>query len=111
MLILNVNWGNAFIITFVGLFIVFMLLVFLVGVVSSFGLIANKVSTVANTNAKTLDKEKKDEVTNGDYVAIAMALHLYMDLHDQESDIITIKDTDRRYSPWSSKIYGLKYLG
>lgn len=48
------------------------------------------------------------EVPNGDIIAIAMALHLFYDeVHDNESNVITIKRIERRYSPWSSKIYGI----
>jgi len=37
-----------------------------------------------------------------------MALHLFYDeVHDDESNVITIKRIERRYSPWSSKIYGI----
>ncbi len=40
--------------------------------------------------------------------AIALAIHMYInELHDEESGIITIKKVTRRYSPWSSKIYGV----
>ncbi|MDE5417679.1 hypothetical protein L3049_06635 [Labilibaculum sp. DW002] len=40
--------------------------------------------------------------------AIAMALHLHFDqIHDDESNIITIKKVTKNYSPWSSKIYGV----
>ncbi len=41
--------------------------------------------------------------------AISLALHLYLEqeIHDQESNIITIKRIQRRYSPWSSKIYSM----
>ena len=42
-------------------------------------------------------------------IGLAIALHL-SDHHDNESDIITIKRTERRYSPWNSKIYGLNDL-
>jgi len=36
-----------------------------------------------------------------------MALHMFYDeVHDNESNVITIKRIERRYSPWSSKIYG-----
>ena len=50
----------------------------------------------------------KGEVPSTDIVAIAMALHLFYDeVHDDESNIITIKRIERRYSPWSSKIYGI----
>ena len=50
----------------------------------------------------------KGEVPSGDVVAIAMALHLFCDeAHDTESNVITIKRIERRYSPWSSNIYGI----
>ncbi len=51
--------------------------------------------------------------------AIAMALHLYHeygyasqsryeeDIHDEESGKLTIKNVDRRYSPWNSKVFGI----
>jgi len=48
------------------------------------------------------------EIPTTDIVAIAMALHMYYDeVHDDESNVITIKHIERRYSPWSSKIYGV----
>lgn len=41
--------------------------------------------------------------------AIAMALYLYKnELHDYEETVLTIKKVARTYSPWSSKIYGLR---
>ncbi len=43
--------------------------------------------------------------------AIALAIHLYMsELHDMESNVMTIEKVSRRYSPWNSKIYGLRNL-
>ena len=49
----------------------------------------------------------KGDIPSADIVAIAMALHLFYDeVHDDESNVITIKRIERRYSPWSSKIYG-----
>ncbi len=51
---------------------------------------------------------KDGEIPSADVVAIAMALHLFYDeVHDDESNVITIKRIERRYSPWSSKIYGV----
>jgi glutaconyl-CoA/methylmalonyl-CoA decarboxylase subunit delta len=47
-------------------------------------------------------------IPSADVVAISMALHLFYDeVHDTESNVITIKRIERRYSPWSSKIYGV----
>ena len=38
--------------------------------------------------------------------AISMALYLYFnEIHDEESDVITIKRISKQYTPWSSKIY------
>jgi len=46
-----------------------------------------------------------DEVS----VAIAMALHLHQnELHDAENNVLTINRVAKLYSPWSSKIYGLR---
>lgn len=40
--------------------------------------------------------------------AISMALHEYREeARDQESLYITIREVQRRYSPWNSKIYGV----
>lgn len=50
-----------------------------------------------------------DAGANGEVVAaIALAMKLYQeDLHDHESEIITINTVARAYSPWSSKFHGL----
>jgi glutaconyl-CoA/methylmalonyl-CoA decarboxylase subunit delta len=41
--------------------------------------------------------------------AIAMAIYFYFqEIHDKESAVLTISKTSRTYSPWSSKIYGLR---
>lgn len=49
--------------------------------------------------------------TNNDIiVAIGLALAMSSEVHDIESDEITIIRTERRYSPWNSKIYGLNGL-
>jgi len=43
--------------------------------------------------------------------AIAMACHLYRqeaEIHDDESNIITIENGSRKYSPWGEKVYLLR---
>lgn len=43
--------------------------------------------------------------------AIGLAVYMYLnEMHDQESGVITIKKISKRYSPWSSKIYGLRQI-
>jgi hypothetical protein len=42
--------------------------------------------------------------------AIAMALHLYFnELHDDELTKMTIRKIPKAYSPWSSKIFGMRH--
>lgn len=57
----------------------------------------------------TEDTVKESELTGEINAAIAAALYLYsQQLHDQESTVLTINRVSRTYSPWSSKIYGLR---
>jgi signal transduction histidine kinase len=54
---------------------------------------------------KAADKEMDAEA------AIAMALYLYFnEMHDEESDVITVKRVSKTYSPWSSKLYSMRNL-
>jgi len=56
-------------------------------------------------------KECCPDISGDTNAAIALALFLYMDeSHDMESNVMTIERISRRYSPWSSKIYGLRNL-
>lgn len=57
---------------------------------------------------KIKETEINGAITGDETAAIAMALSLYFnELHDDENTIITMKKISRRYSPWSSKIYGV----
>ncbi len=49
---------------------------------------------------------------NGEIIAaITFAIKLHKgDLHDRESEVVTINSVARAYSPWSSKIHGLTNL-
>ncbi|RAR47335.1 OadG family protein [Flavobacterium lacus] len=54
---------------------------------------------IANNSAATLELG----------AAVALAIHLYQqELHDHETALLTIKKINRNYSPWSSKIYGMR---
>ena len=45
------------------------------------------------------------------FAAIALALHeMSEDTHDIESTVLTMSKVVRRYSPWNSKIYGLRNI-
>ena len=55
---------------------------------------------------------KKTSTVNDEVAAaISMALSLYLqDVHDYERAVVTIQKVMRPYSPWSSKIYGLRQI-
>jgi Na+-transporting methylmalonyl-CoA/oxaloacetate decarboxylase gamma subunit len=58
---------------------------------------------------KDTDEKEDDFSVEGNVTAaISLGLHLYFsELHDEESNIVTIKQVRKRYSPWSSKIYSV----
>lgn len=99
-------------ITVLGWFIVFVALVFLIGVFLTVPKILNW-GIRRSLRKKNKSSAKKEVVENEELVitgetnaAIAMALHMYFnEQHDEESNVITIKEVKKRYSPWSSKVY------
>ncbi len=55
------------------------------------------------------DINETQDISGEVNAAISMALYLYRnELHDHEETVLTIKKVARTYSPWSSKIYGLR---
>lgn len=70
-----------------------------------FELKSSKQEPVPADADKTIISAPKSE----EEVAAFMALHFYLSQsrHDQESNVITIERIQRRYSPWSSKIYSM----
>jgi hypothetical protein len=44
------------------------------------------------------------------FAAIALALSGTTEMHDLESNVLTIHNVANNYSPWSSKIYTLREL-
>ena len=85
-------------------------------------LIFTGFSRLVNHDFKKAKKEKKTTETPNTSTAagwkvddelaavIGLALALSKDVHDEESGYVTIQRVERRYSPWSSKIYGLNGL-
>jgi len=92
--------------SFIAVFIALLIIVL-------FSMMTGKISFVIN--AKKLNpikiemvSKEKTEMNNDVHAAICMALFLHInDTHDDESGVITIEKIERRYSPWSSKIYNI----
>lgn len=58
---------------------------------------------------ETLDFPGTDVEHNRVAAAIGTALHMYMDrVREYEKAVVTIGKIMKPYSPWSSKIYGLR---
>jgi hypothetical protein len=55
--------------------------------------------------------KKQNAVTNDELAVIAIALYQYSkQMQDYEDMTLTIGKVSRVYSPWSSKIYGLRQI-
>lgn len=68
------------------------------------GRIATRKNPASAKNAKSNDATL-DEVN----AAIAMTLYLHnQQQHDDESTVLTMHKVSRNYSPWNSKIYGMR---
>ena len=77
------------------------------------GNIAVKMSQKRAMEASGLSKEEAKGISQQSsdlYAAIALAIYEATELHDEENTILTIKNTARSYSPWSSKIYTLREI-
>lgn len=69
-----------------------------------------KAATPAAPAAEQPKKEDLGEIGKVN-AAIALALSLYLDdAHDYENTVLTMQKIMKPYSPWSSKIYGLRQI-
>lgn len=95
-------------IAIVGYVIVFIALVILViSFIILPKLVQMAVKKQMNPPAKT-SHTKEAQMDANINVAIGLGMHMYLnELHDKESNIITIRNAQKQYSPWSSKIYGI----
>ncbi len=101
-------WGIGM--TVIGYVVVFLALLFLYLIFSNLTRILNFNLVRLLKKTGKMKEDKKDLSISGEVnAAIAMALHLYFaEVHDKESYELTINKVSRTYSPWSSKIYGLR---
>ena len=61
--------------------------------------------------AESSTAAKPEDLSGEVNAAIAAAIHLYRsELHDYENTVLTINKVSRTYSPWNSKIYGLRNI-
>lgn len=104
---------QAAVIVLIGYMIVFLALVILYLVFRYLmpWLFKIKLYRRAAKEGRALDDSEKQVLTGEVNAAIATALYLYFDeIHDYESNIITIRKVSRSYSPWNSKLYNMRNL-
>ena len=98
--------GFSITVAVVGYIIVFAALVLLFFIYSSIPKLIN-INVRQKLKRQGKCEDCGDLHIEGDVnAAISMALYLYLnEIHDEESDVITIKRISKQYTPWSSKIY------
>jgi large-conductance mechanosensitive channel len=100
------NFLMAFITVFLILFLFYIILKF----VNKYSIRKQKKNSQASAaiEGKSVIHE---EISGEVFAAISTALYLYeTEQHDYESAILTINRATKNYSPWSSKIYGLRQI-
>lgn len=110
-IIASVTSQGGYTVALVGIVVVFAALILLYIVFSQMPRIINmNIRSQLRREGKYECADQDDFSVPGDVsAAIGTAVHLYYsDIHDEESNIITIKNMSRKYSPWSSKIYSVQ---
>ena len=88
MLLAATNWGNAGLMALVSIMLVFTVLVLLIFVLKLFGVI---FSEKVKKNAAVPVSTSSDEITDEEVAAIAVAVNLFFNRHDEESDVLTFR--------------------
>jgi Na+-transporting methylmalonyl-CoA/oxaloacetate decarboxylase gamma subunit len=107
----NDAWGVGMTLTAMG--VVFLGLILLYVIFKWIGSVAMSLTRKRVMAAKGISVEEAQDIAgqSGEvYAAIAMAIYEATELHDEENTILTIRNTARNYSPWSSKIYTLREI-
>ena len=103
-----INW-DAWQIVIIGQLVVFtallsIYLIFRYGLPAIFRFQLKKIASRIGKKVEDMHEEVPADMN----AAIAMAIYLYYsELHDEESNVITINRVSRTYSPWSSKLYNM----
>ena len=106
----NILENDGILISVVGYVIVFAALLLLSIIITKFQKVLQikqrkKLKSVGHRAADTDDLTISGEVSAA--ISTALFLH-FQEKHDLENTVLTIKRVQRTYSPWSSKLYGLR---
>ena len=105
----NDPWGGLM--TLTSMFVVFSGLFILFVAFNATGNIAKWFTKRKAIESGKIVAEDDHELSGEVLAAISAAIYeMNQDVHDIESTILTIDEVKRTYSPWSSKIYGLRQI-
>lgn len=101
---------DSLILTVLGYTIVFLSLLFLfITFLNVTRLLNYKIKKKLQSTGKETEETETIDLSGEVTAAISTALILHFrEIHDFENTVITIKKVQKPYSPWSSKIYGLR---
>lgn len=103
--IIDWGWSEMLWTALISICLVFCVLVLLVLIMQGFGVVFSR------RTAKTPVTEQQTLLHEEEIAAIATALKMFRsELHDRESEVLTIMSIKRSYSPWNSKIHGLTQM-
>ena len=98
------GWSEMLWVALISICLVFFVLLLLVLVMKGFGV------AFSRRNAKNPEAAQA-QLHDEEIAAIATALKMFRsELHDRESEVLTILSIKRAYSPWNSKIHGLTQM-
>ena len=88
MMMLATDWSFAVLVALVSILLVFALLILIIFILKIFGAVfaeKKKASAAVATNSSS------DEISDEEVAAIAMAVNLFFNRHDEESDVLTFR--------------------
>lgn len=104
------GWSEILWVALIGFVLVVIMLIGLVYIMRLFGWCFS-LSRSRNNGVPTDEPAPQPMISDEEIAAIATAMKIYKGaLHDKESEVITILNIKRAYSPWNSKIHGLTQL-
>lgn len=100
MIVLATDWSTVWLMSGMGIGVVFTILVLLVFVLQIFSIVAKKTSTVAASTGNCACQVTPEEE---EIAAVATAIYLYQEsCHDCESGLLTISQPE--YSMWHEEL-------
>ena len=104
LMVTDWGWSEMLWVALISICLVFLVLQLLVWVMKGFGVAFSHRNAMNPASAPA-------QIHDEEITAIATALKIFRsELHDRESEVLTILSIKRAYSPWNSKIHGLTQM-